>query len=543
MINKKRFRLRMIIPSFPPFNIYSFAANTTTSSGPIYVATAANKLEMWEVEVIDENNLHGKLYPKDENGNIDHYKLQEDRPADVAGFYGSISSSIPRLYTVAKMYKDMGAYTVAGGKHIENMPLEAVNNGIDVAAFGEGEATIRDLLLAWQNETPLENVQGIAFLKNDTLHTTDARPPIEDLDRIAFPDFDLMRYEKMKFYPINRTRGCNANCEFCAVKGKARCASPEWLMAQVKNLVETRNAKFFFESSDHFAADRQEAIRFCRMFADYQKKLGKRFVTTVQLRISDARHPELLEAMRDANINTIAIGYESPIDEELMSMNKGYKSKDLIEWTRTYHKYGFFIHGMFIFGYPKKENSNKNISLREEVKRFKKFIKKAKIDTVQLLLTMPLPGTELRRRLEKENRIYPLEKIGWEYYDGQYPLFEPDDDITPQQLQKAVKDIMSRFYHPRNFLMLAKNMIIHFPGIMLVSLFTLITGRVRYIKKAYYLWKRKSFRNYLLRFVGYFIVKNWVSQFKKSDFRKRLEESRKTVTQKEQKKNLSYDKH
>ena len=57
MSSSKRFRLRIIVPLFPNFNIYTFAASTTTSAGPIIVASVANKLENWDVEVIDENCL------------------------------------------------------------------------------------------------------------------------------------------------------------------------------------------------------------------------------------------------------------------------------------------------------------------------------------------------------------------------------------------------------------------------------------------------------------------------------------------------------
>ena len=57
MLNNKRYRLRIIIPRFPNFNVYSFAASTTTSVGPIIVATAASKLESWDVEANHKNRV------------------------------------------------------------------------------------------------------------------------------------------------------------------------------------------------------------------------------------------------------------------------------------------------------------------------------------------------------------------------------------------------------------------------------------------------------------------------------------------------------
>jgi radical SAM superfamily enzyme YgiQ (UPF0313 family) len=75
------------------------------------------------------------------------------------------------------------------------------------------------------------------------------------------------------------------NCEFCAVKGRARCATPERLMAQVSYLVESHRARDFFIVDDQFAQDRNETVRFCKMLQDYQELVGVRLFTTVQIRL------------------------------------------------------------------------------------------------------------------------------------------------------------------------------------------------------------------------------------------------------------------
>ncbi|MBN2546620.1 MAG: hypothetical protein JXB50_12540, partial [Spirochaetes bacterium] len=216
----------------------------------------------------------------------------------------------------------------------------------------------------------------------------------------------------------------------------------------------------------------------------------------------------------------------SPIDEELLSMKKGYLSKDLIKWTDTFHKHKFYIHGMFIFGYPKKNNGNHSLTLDEKVKRFYTFIKKARIDTIQVLITIPLPGTELRKRLDDENRLYPLDKIGWEYYDGQYPLFKPDDNVTPEEIQQAVLKIMYKFYNFKNFIKLLNYILVHFPAIVFTSSLTIIFGKVKYITTAFKIWYRKFFRNYSLRFGGYIIAKKWLKNYKNGDFTEKLKEAK-----------------
>ncbi|MBF0541365.1 MAG: B12-binding domain-containing radical SAM protein [Nitrospirae bacterium] len=537
MLNTKRFRFRIIVPAFTHYNIYTTIARTTTSVGPIYVATCANKLLNWDVEVIDETNCHGRFYPATPDGALDHERLQKERPADVVGFYASISSTVPHIYELARFYKSLGVKTVAGGKHVEHLIEEALSNNIDVVALKEGEITITELLVAWENESDLSDIKGIAFLKDNMSFKTEPRELIQDFDSMPLPDFKLLYYAKMKLYPIARTRGCNLNCEFCAVKDRTRSCSPQYMMKQVKYLVESQNARSFFEVSDHFASNRDDALEFCRLLAEYQAEYKIKLSFTVQTRLTDARYPELLEAMQKANIDVACIGFESPIDEDLIAMKKGYLSKDMIEWTNTFHRYGFYIHGMFIFGYPRIRDigdiGDNVVPLEKKVEIFKEFIKKSNLDTVQVLLTIPLPGTQLRERLAKENRLFPLNKIGWEYYDGQFPIFMPDDGVTPEKLLQCTQEVMFKFYSFNNFWKIVNNVLINFPVIVLTSLITIFLGTIKYVTVAFELWHRRYFRNQAFRFGGYFIVKKWVKKFKEDDFLEKIRIAKDELIQRE----------
>ena len=67
----KRRRLRIVVPAYPAFNIYSHVARITTALGPVSVASAVNETEGWDVEVIDENNLR-RYGPRSYSGGADH---------------------------------------------------------------------------------------------------------------------------------------------------------------------------------------------------------------------------------------------------------------------------------------------------------------------------------------------------------------------------------------------------------------------------------------------------------------------------------------
>jgi len=514
-LSKKRYRLRIVIPACPAFNIYSRIARTTTALGPVCVASMVNKMEKWDVEVIDENNLR-RFGPGSSPAGADHEFLQRSRPADIVGLYGGLTSTIPRLYQIARFYKDQGVMTIAGGQHfVEENVNEALSCGIDYIVIGEGEETIKELLEAIQGRGNISRVKGIAYMSDGSIVYTSKREPLTDFDKLPLQDFSLVRYAKMSLYPVGRVRGCGMDCEFCTVKGKPRYAGPERLLEHISYLVETRKARHFFIVDDLFGQQRVETIRFCNMLRDYQKRIKKRLVINVQIRLDKAKDEKLLYAMRQAGIRTLAIGFESPIDDELKAMNKHINSEDMLSLTKTFRKMGFWIHGMFIFGYPLKGKIDFKMSAKQRVKHFKTFIRKAKIDTVQILLPVPLPGTALRQRLQQQNRIYPVTDVGWEYYDGNFPLFEPDEPMTAEEMQTSMKKIMGKFYQFK-YMFFVGLKIFSFPGLI----FFLHNIRAGWIK-----WHRR-WRNYLIRFGGWITLKKWASEFKKDNFLHKLHKAR-----------------
>jgi radical SAM superfamily enzyme YgiQ (UPF0313 family) len=509
--SKKRYRFRIVIPAYPAFNIYSHIAKKTTALGPVCVATAVNKMRKWDAEVIDENNL--RLFGPKASTGADHEFLQRKRPADVVGFYGGLTSTIPRLYEIARYYKELGIITVAGGQHfIEENIAEALSSGIDYVVIGEAEETITELLAVLEGKKQPGEVRGIAYLKDGEVCVTDKREQTTDFDKLPIPDFSLVRYAKIKIYPVERIRGCGMDCEFCTVKGRPRPASPERLLEHISSLVESRNAKHFFIVDDLFGQQRNETIRFCNMLSEYEKSTRLSLSITVQIRLDKAKDTELLSAMQRAGIETVAIGFESPIEEELIAMNKHIRCEEMVSLARMFREFGFLVHGMFIFGYPLKAGQSFEMSADERTKYYKRFIHEAKLDTVQVLLPVPMPGTELRRRLQEQNRIYPLGDIGWEYYDGNFPIFEPDEPLTAKQIQHSAKKIMGHFYQFKYMFLVAMN-IFSFPALV----FFLHNIRLGWRK-----WYR-NWRNNLIRFVGWVTFRKWMIEFRKNSFLQRLE--------------------
>jgi len=283
------------------------------------------------------------------------------------------------------------------------------------------------------------------------------------------------------------------------------------MVEQVAALVEAHGARYFFIVDDLFGQRREDALRLCGLMAEYQRAIGTKLDFAVQIRLDRAKDTELLQAMRAASVTTVCIGFESPIPEELAAMNKHVKPEEMVAMTKIYHQAGFLVHGMFIFGYPLPPGAELKLSVRERVKAFRRFIRRGRLDTIQLLLPVPLPGTEMTERLAAQGRIFPREVIGWEYYDGNFPLFQPDPPLTPEQMHAALRQIMGRFYRFRHIFGVAINILI-FPA-MIFSVFNLRVG-----------WRHwhRAWRNTLIRFGGWMVFKNWSNALRKGGFGDKL---------------------
>ncbi len=509
-----RRRFRMIVPAYPAFNIYTRVARITTALGPVCVATAAARLPDWEVEIIDENNYR-RPGPRDTARLPDHRTLQTIRRADAVGLYGGLSSTIPRLLELARLYRDDGVATLAGGQHFVGDHIrEGLAQGLDYIVTGEGEETIGELLAALASGGDPGQIAGLAFLRDGAMVRTPDRAPIADFDRLPLPDFGLLRYARVKLFPIGWVRGCGMDCEFCTVRGRPRAASPERVLEQVASLLERHNARHFFLVDDLFGQFRADTLRLCRLLAEYQRAVGIRLDLTVQIRLDRARDVELLRAMREAGINTVAIGFESPIREELEAMNKRTDPEAMRAMTREFHRAGFLVHGMFIFGYPLPEGLTLRLSSRERVRRFRSFIRRTRLDTVQILLPVPLPGTAMTDRLAAQGRLFPTDVVGWEYYDGNFPLFRPDPPLQAVEMQACIRRIMGRFYRFRSMFSIGRNILI-FPT-MVFSLFNIRFG--------WRMWYR-AWRNDLLRFGGWIVLRRWTSALRRGAFFTRLAEA------------------
>jgi len=329
--------------------------------------------------------------------------------ADLIGI-SILTVTANRGYEIAGMFPK--EKVIIGGIHASLLPEEAVQYARQVVV-GEAENVIADI------------VEG--RLTDSIVHGT----PVENLDTLSFPDFSLIKgYKKASMItPISTSRGCPFNCSFCTVTKlfgrKYRFRSAENVIGEIKS----KKARRFFFCDDNFTANPKRT----ELLLDMLKK-NKIKKWACQVRCDIAKDEKLLPQMRRAGCDIVCVGFESINPKTLKDYNKMQSLDEIVNAIKAFHKNKIKIHGMFVFG---GDHDNKKI-----IWETLKFAIKQKIDTVQMMILTPFPGTQVHEQLKKENRIFSKD---WSLYDGQNIVFKPLL-LSANELQVNVVNAYAKFY-------------------------------------------------------------------------------------------------
>ena len=106
---------------------------------------------------------------------------------------------------------------------------------------------------------------------------------------------------------------------------------------------------------------------------------------------------ETLKIMRDAGLHHVIVGYESGDEQILKNIKKGVTRAQAEEFTRNCKKLGITIHGAFIMGLPGET--------RETIRDTIEYAKKLDLESIQVSLASPYPGTEFYEQCRREGWI------------------------------------------------------------------------------------------------------------------------------------------
>jgi radical SAM superfamily enzyme YgiQ (UPF0313 family) len=298
-----------------------------------------------------------------------------------------------------------------GGVHISLAPL-GLPKGSEIAVMGEGEETLLELLLNFHDGRfyNLETIKGIAYWQNGNIKINEKRPPIEPLDKLPFPDWDLLnvKWNKYNRAPILTSRGCPYKCSFCASSqlwGKARLHSTEYVVNCVKELVNRYNIREILIYDDFFGISKKRIAKLAELIKRDSKLNKIRFECLLR---ADTFNEFIATKLKEMGVFRISFGIESGSQRTLDYLkNKTLKLSQAVRAIKISKSMGFECVASFIIGSP--------YETVEEIEKTLDFIEKLNLDSVQILIASPFPGTKLWEDGKKINKIYDDE---WsdEYY-------------------------------------------------------------------------------------------------------------------------------
>jgi len=280
----------------------------------------------YEVEVYDQQVHH---YPDEHlTKYLDDNKFDAIGVSVIGGYYQY--NKLISLSKAINASKNRPFYIIGGHGPSPEPKYFLKKTGADVAVIGEGEETIIELLKAYENLEPFDNILGIAFREGDTVTVNPRRPLIKDIDSIPFPAYELF---DMNYYRLGRNpndtatdfrmtmlsgRGCKFKCNFCYRLDKGlRIRSNKSVIEEIKMLQEKYGITYFMFYDELLMVSADRAISLSQAIMD----AGLNIKWYCNGRLNYVTE-EAIKIMKEAGCVYINYGIECFDNRILKNMNK-----------------------------------------------------------------------------------------------------------------------------------------------------------------------------------------------------------------------------
>jgi len=323
-----------------------------------------------------------------------------------------------RAFVLAEKLKEKGVYLIAGGMHPTNSPEETIKY-FDTVFIGEGEITLPQFMRDYLQKKPLRIYEN----KHEI-----------NMDEVPMPRYDLLKMDKYRTIPLQISRGCPHNCEFCAstkVYGpKYRHKSVGRVMQEIEIIQKLKPNPHIYFTDDNMLVKKDFAIELLDTLKD--KKI--RWMTHTDISVAD--QDEILKRLFAAGCRKLVIGFESIIPESLCTIEK-WKYNRMQKYGEEIQKiqsYGIGVWGTFIVGL---DGDDKSV-----FQRVVDFTLGNNLYGAMISVPTPFPGSSLYERLLKEGRILSL---NWGSYTLWNVVVQPKN-MSVEELKEGFRYVLSQIY-------------------------------------------------------------------------------------------------
>ncbi|MFO8009367.1 MAG: B12-binding domain-containing radical SAM protein [Dehalococcoidia bacterium] len=409
-------KILLIYPKYPD-TFWSFKhilkfASKKAAFPPLGLLTIASMMPGdWERKFVDMN--------------VSNLKDKDIEWADYV-FISAMITQKESTKEVIERCNKTGTRVVAGGPVFTTGYTEF--QGVDHFVLGEGEATFPDFL------RDLEN--GCA----ERIYYSEEHPEIIDT---PVPDWDLIKSKHYFSMPVQYSRGCPYDCEFCDIivmNGHVpRTKTTEQLLAEFDALYKRGWRGSTFIVDDNFIGNKVKVKQMLPEVIRWQRERGYPFLFFTEASLNLADDEELMEMMGDAGFDKVFIGLETPLEESLAECNKFQNEhRDMAASVKTIQNHGMQVLGGFIVGFDSDPESIFDAQIS--------FIQRIGVVTAMVGILNALPKTRLYNRLKAEGRL--LEDSSGNNTDGSLNFIPKMD---PEVVINGYHRIVQTIYSPRKY--------------------------------------------------------------------------------------------
>jgi len=316
-----------------------------------------------------------------------------------------------RGYEIADHFRQRGIPVIIGGIHASVLP-EEVSQHCDAVMVGEGEHAWLDILKDFERGSLKKIYNGKDY------------PPVKEL---ISPRIDLVDHDRYLLYPIQATRGCPYDCDFCSVEHSSghnyRMKPVAQVIAEIKAFEKYNKKKLGVYKKSYLFVDDNLYVNRNYIKELFTAMIGLDITWTAQGTINVAFDEEILELMAKSGCRAYGLGLESISEETLKEANKPKINK-----TNTYDvafqnliRHGIVPAGYLIYGFDTDDY--------QVFERTVDFALKNHLMQPFFNILTPYPGTRVYDKIKAEGRII---EENWDRYNSQFSVF------TPKQMSAAL---------------------------------------------------------------------------------------------------------
>jgi radical SAM superfamily enzyme YgiQ (UPF0313 family) len=364
--------------------------------------------DAWEIKFVDEN--------------IARVTPEEFAWADVV-FVSGMHIQRHRIHDLTRRAHDAGKVVALGGPSVSSAPDYYPD--VDLLHCGEvGDATLR-----------------LFQRLDETVERPEAQLIYRTVERLPMSEFPTPAYHRINIRDyllgsVQFSSGCPYTCEFCDIPSlygrNPRLKSPEQVVRELDQLADGGCVSVYFVD-DNFIGNPKAAESLLDALIEWQKRRDCQVRLACEATLNMAGHTRILEKMQQAFFTNCFFGIETPDPTALKAMKKGQNMRmPILEAVQTVNKYGIEAASGIIMGL--------DTDTAETPQALMDFAEVSQIPIMTVNILYALPNTALYTRLEKDNRVLPVEKA--ENRDSNIVFLQPYDTVV-RNWQRVIADVFS----------------------------------------------------------------------------------------------------